>query len=48
MLPFSIIPKEYRGVAILVGAAIAGLTMYKLYTDIQINKERLDDYSEED
>lgn len=44
MLNLQFIPKPYRGIAILAGAAIAGLTIYKLYTDIKLNKERLEDY----
>lgn len=43
MLPISI-PKEYRGLALLVGGTIAVLTVYKLYTDIKINREKIEDY----
>lgn len=44
MLNLQFIPKPYRSLAIIAGAAIAGLTIYKYIQEIKINKERLDDY----
>ena len=44
MIPFNIIPKPLRTLAFVVGGGIAVLTLCKLYTDIKINKKRLEDY----
>jgi hypothetical protein len=43
MIPFTLVPKKYRYAAILVGGTLAALTIYKLYQDIQLNKDKLEE-----